>query len=185
MEHHEHAVQEYDLHSTLEPEVTNEEPQPDQTDSSNQQQSRSPPPVPPRINYPPQPSPQQFPPQPAYNPTAQFVQAPPQQYPPQPSPQAYGKAPPTSPYNPSAAPPGVNYQNGARAMYQNGGYAAQAAQVVQANGVPAPGYPQRSPYHYQAKQGTVGWSTGLFDCMDDPTNGNSTFCRGKSVNVVA
>ncbi|KAL5726262.1 hypothetical protein ACHQM5_009317 [Ranunculus cassubicifolius] len=117
--------------------------------------------------FPPQANPQQFPPQAQYY---QTQQAQPQNFPQQPSPQpAYTKPPPNTPYNQNGVP---MYQQNAAPVYQQGG--------VPMYQTPAQGYvPQQSPYApraYPTNTGTVGWSTGLFDCMDDPTNAVITAC---------
>ncbi|KAF5183542.1 Plant cadmium resistance [Thalictrum thalictroides] len=190
MEHDHPYSDSYAEERHYEPETTHEEAaeEPQETDPQHQQQnnnkqryqSRSPPPssqpaqnqyanpkYPPQSpsHYPPQASPPshyppqanyQHPPQPApgYFPAQQPMQANPQTY--QPQQQAY-TAQPRSPYNPGPAAPQPTYHgNGA-----------------------APGYVvQQPPYQpaYAKKEGTVGWTTGLFDCMDDPTNALITAC---------
>ncbi|PIA39682.1 hypothetical protein AQUCO_02600254v1 [Aquilegia coerulea] len=160
-----------------------------QKNHKQQYQSKSPPPpsqpaqnqyanpkYPPQSpsHYPPQASPQNFPPQANYQHHSpqqgyfhgQPMQPHPQTY--QPQQQAYATQP-RSPYNPGPAPP--------QPMHGNGGYGA-TAQGVQ-NGAAAPGYMvQQPPFQpaYGKKEGTVGWTTGLFDCMDDPTNALITAC---------
>ncbi|KAL5726259.1 hypothetical protein ACHQM5_009314 [Ranunculus cassubicifolius] len=162
-------------------EQTQIHPQAEQPDKTNQQNTQSTPAqaapsqsqFPPQVSpqpFAPQTNPQQFPPQVGYFPAPQQIQASPQNFPPQ----AYNT--PIS-FNNSGAAPGGNYQNTVAPIYQNN---AGHEQNFPTGGVPAVGYMgHQSPYvkpTYPNNNGTQGWTTGIFDCMDDPTNALTTVC---------
>ncbi|KAF9593962.1 hypothetical protein IFM89_026458, partial [Coptis chinensis] len=130
-------------------------------------------------NYPPQASRQHFPPQSNYQycspqpgfPT-QAVHNQPQNFPPQASPEIYVPQP-HSPHNPGAAAPGFN-QFGQSPMYASSGHGAPP-NGVQMYVAPPPGF-QAQQHPYPMPKKNEGWTTGLFDCMDDPTNALITAC---------
>ncbi|KAG9458368.1 hypothetical protein H6P81_002876 [Aristolochia fimbriata] len=108
-------------------------------------------------SYPPPPPPtnlQQYPP-----PNRTYAAQPPT-YPP-PNPQPYPPAvkfPPASPLAAGQAAPPMSPHKPILFQQQNG---------MAASGVPVQPYPQ--PYQAVAG-GTGGWTSGLFDCLNDPTN---------------